>query len=184
MRLVIPEEFISESSAGPGKRDITVPTVGDLVNRRSRDKFPFITASEDMLASFDGDAYPEFSGKYKCMTVDDRVFELQASAVDLLTGEANGHIEVLDIQDIRAGCSAYIAGQVIPKEELLQNGGMMYQYTKYLTSDEPMVDSMRSLLREHCAAGTELSAQRDTADLDRAAEELAVSQGAETGIEY
>ena len=41
MQLVIPEEFISESSKA-NTCEITVPTVGDLVNRRSQDKFPFI----------------------------------------------------------------------------------------------------------------------------------------------
>ena len=179
MQLVIPEEFISESSKA-NTCEITVPTVGDLVNRRSQDKFPFIRVDASVLSSFDSDEYPELSDKYRCMTVGDSVYEMQATAVDLLTGKVNGHTEVMDLQDIRAGCSAYIAGKTIPKKELLSNGGMMYQYTKYLTDDAPMVDSMQSLLRAYAPdiavrPDIAISCQRDTRDLDLASEGLSAS---------
>ena len=185
MRLVIPEEFISEPS-GDGKCDVRIPTVGDLVNRRSPDRFPFITMDEKLLSKFDAKDCPELSDKYRCMTVNEGVFELNASAVDILTGRANGITEVLDLQDIRSGCSAYIAGQVIPREELLQNGGMMYQYTKYLTSNEPMVESMQSLIREHVEPAVSPQAdnkiaQRNTRDLDAAVS--GISEGAAAEVE-
>lgn len=184
MRLVIPEEFISEASV-PGKCDVTVPTVGDLVNRRSRDRFPFITMDKNLLSRFDAKSCPELSDKYRCMTVQDSVFELKASAVDVLTGCATGMTEVLDLQDIRAGCSAYIAGKVIPREELLQTGGMMYQYTKYLTSDVPMEESMRSLIREYgqTSAPESVHEPRSMRDLDLASAGLSESKSADAEYE-
>lgn len=176
MRLAIPEEFISQSGSGPDKCDIAIPTVGDLVNRRSLERFPFITVNSDVLSTFDAQECPELSRKCRCMTVDDSVFELQANAIDLRTGRANGHTEVLDLQDIRACCSAYLAGQVMPREELLQNGGMMYQYTKYLTSEASMVDSMQTLLEKYTQADASIAknvqSQRDMRDLEAASDGL------------
>lgn len=183
MRLVIPDEFVSQSGRYPDKYDMRVPTVGDLVNRRPVDRFPFITVDKSDVGVFSPDECPELSGRFRCMDVGDSVFELKANAVDILSGETSGHTEVLDLQDIRAGCSAYIAGRVLPREELLGNGGMMYQYTKYLTSPEPMVDSMRDLIRAHpgceyghAAAGPESPVRvpaRDTRDLYAAADDIA-----------
>lgn len=181
MRLVIPDEFVFQSGRYPDKYDMRVPTVGDLVNRRPVDRFPFITVDKSDIGAFSPDECPELSGRFRCMDVGDSVFELKANAVDILSGETSGHTEVLDLQDIRAGCSAYIAGRVLPREELLGNGGMMYQYTKYLTSPEPMVDSMRDLIRAHpcheqAAAGPESAARapsRDTRDLYAAAAGIA-----------
>lgn len=178
MQLLIPEEFVSESRYDSGKLDVRVPMVGDLVNRRTIDRYPFITVDANKLTNFDNAKYPEFAGKYRCMDAGNGVYELQASTVDLLTGRASGATEVLDLQDIRAGCSAYIAGQVIPREEILNNGGMMYQYTKYLISEEPMLESMRDLIRQYQPElepaepqGIAISG-RDTRDLDMATASL------------
>lgn len=180
MQLVIPKEFVSDS-AHAGKYDVKVPTVGDLVNRRTQDRFPFITMDAGLFSQFDADQHPELSEKYCCMTVQEGVFEMKANAVDILTGRCNGHTEVFDLQDIRAGCSAYIAGQVIPRDELLKNGGMMYQYTKYLTSDAPMVDSMADLVHTYQpdSAGRQ-SSGRDMRDLDAAISGM--SHGPDDGL--